>query len=49
LYPSPYIFRIIKEDEMNGHVACMIEVRNALKMLLGKDEGKRPLQRSGHI
>jgi hypothetical protein len=27
-----------------GHVACMVEVRNAYKILTGKTEGKRPLR-----
>jgi hypothetical protein len=27
-----------------GHVACMGENRNAFKILVGKSEGKRPLE-----
>jgi len=29
-----------------GHIACMGEIRNAYKILVGKPEGKRPL--GGH-
>jgi hypothetical protein len=31
-----------------GHVAHMGEMRNTLKILVGKPEGKRPLGRSRH-
>jgi hypothetical protein len=33
---------VIKSMRMRyvGHVACMVEVRNAYKILLGKPEGK---------
>jgi hypothetical protein len=33
---------------MGGHVACMGEMRNAYKILVGKPEGKRPLRRPSH-
>jgi hypothetical protein len=28
-----------------GHVLCMVEIRNACKMFIGKPERKRPLKR----
>jgi len=31
-----------------GHVACMGEMINAYKILVGNPEGKRPLRRSRH-
>jgi hypothetical protein len=34
----------MKEDEM-GHVACIGEMRNAYRILLGKLEGKKPVGR----
>jgi hypothetical protein len=30
------------------HVACMGEIRNVYKILVGKPEGKRPLERTRH-
>jgi hypothetical protein len=46
LYSSPSIIRIIKSRRMKwaGHVARM-ERRNAYRLLVGKPEGKRPLER----
>lgn len=35
MYPLPYIIRMVKEDEMNGHVAGM------QILLLTKPEGNR--------
>jgi hypothetical protein len=29
-----------------GHIACMAEMRNAYKVLIGKPEGTKPLGRS---
>jgi hypothetical protein len=45
LYCSPSIIRIIKSRRMRwaGHVAGMGEKRNAYGILVGKQEGKRPL------
>jgi hypothetical protein len=45
LYSSPSIIRIIKSRRMRwaGHVARMVEKRNAYRLLVGKSEGKRPL------
>jgi hypothetical protein len=47
LYCSPSIIRIIKSRRMRwaGHVARMVEKRNAYGILVGKPEGKRPLGR----
>jgi hypothetical protein len=50
LYASPNIIRIIKSRRMilMGHVALMGDMRNALNILVGKPEGKRPLRRAKH-
>jgi hypothetical protein len=47
LYASPNVIRGIKSRRMKwaGRVAHMEEVRNASKILIGKSEGKRPLER----
>jgi hypothetical protein len=47
LYSSPSIIRITKSRRMRwaGHVARMVEKRNAYRLLVGKPEGKRPLGR----
>jgi hypothetical protein len=47
---SPCIIRIIKSRRMRwaGHVARMVEKRNAYRLLVGKLEGKRPLGRPRH-
>jgi hypothetical protein len=47
LYSSPSIIRLIKSRRMRwaGHVARMGEKRNAYRLLVGKQEGKRPLGR----
>jgi hypothetical protein len=47
LYTSPSIIRIIKSGRMRwaGHVARMGEKRNVYRLLVGKPEGKRPLER----
>jgi hypothetical protein len=47
LYSSPNIIRMIKSRRMRwaGHVARMMETRNAYRILVGKPEGKRPLGR----
>jgi hypothetical protein len=48
LYSSPGIIRMIKSRRMRwtGNVARMGEKRNAYRILVGKSEGKRPLERS---
>jgi hypothetical protein len=52
LYSSPSIItrRIIKSRRMRwaGHVARMGEKRNAYRLLVRKQEGKRPLGRPRH-
>jgi hypothetical protein len=47
LYSSPDIIRQIKSRRMRwaGHVARMGEGRNVYRVLMGKPEGKRPLER----
>jgi hypothetical protein len=47
LYASPDIIRQIKSRRMRwaGHVARMGEGRNVYRVLVGKPEGKRPLER----
>jgi hypothetical protein len=47
LYCSQNIIRIIKSRRMRwaGHVARMEEKRNEYRILMGKQEGKRPLGR----
>jgi hypothetical protein len=46
LYFSPSIIRMTKSRRMRwlGHVARMGERRNAYRILVGKPEGKRPLE-----
>jgi hypothetical protein len=50
LYSSPNIIRQIKSRRMRwmGHVACMGEERNVYRVLMGKPEGKTPLERPRH-
>jgi hypothetical protein len=45
LYSSPNIIKMIKSRRMRwvGHVARMVETRNAYRILVGKPGGKRPL------
>jgi hypothetical protein len=47
LYSSPSIIRIIKSRRIRwvGHVARMGKKRNAYRLLVGKPEEKRPLER----
>jgi hypothetical protein len=46
LYSSPDIIRQIRSRRMRwvGHVACMGEGRNMYRFLVGKPEGKRPIE-----
>jgi hypothetical protein len=48
VYSSPSIIRIIKLRRINwaGHVARIGEERNVYRLLIGKPEGKRPLERT---
>jgi hypothetical protein len=47
LYSSPSIIKIIKSRRIrwSGHVAEMVEDRNAYRLLVGNPERKRPLGR----
>jgi hypothetical protein len=47
LYSSPSIVRVIKARRMRwaGHVARMGEMRGAYNILVGRLEGRRPLER----
>jgi hypothetical protein len=47
LYSSPSLIRIMKSRRMRwaGYVARMGEKRNAYRLLMGKPEGNRPLER----
>ena len=47
MYRSPNIVRVIKSRRMRwaGHVARMVEGRNAFKNLTGTPTGKRPFGR----
>jgi hypothetical protein len=49
-YSSPDVIRHIKSWRMRwaGHVARMGECRNVYRVLVGKPEGKRPLERPRH-
>ena len=46
-YFSPNIVRVIKSKRLRwaGYVACMGESRGAYRVLVGKPEGRRPLER----
>ena len=50
LYSSPNSFRVIKSRRMRwaGHVACLGERKGVYRVLVGKPEGKRPLERPRH-
>jgi hypothetical protein len=47
LYSSPNIIRVIKSRRLRwaGHVARMGKRRGAYRVLVGKPEGRRPLER----
>jgi hypothetical protein len=47
LYSSPNIIRVIKSRRMRwaGHVARMGEKRGAYRVLVGRPQGRRPLER----
>jgi hypothetical protein len=49
-YSLPSIIRVIKARRMKwaGHVARMVEVRDAYNILVVKPEGRRPLGRPRH-
>jgi hypothetical protein len=50
MYTKLNIIRVIKSRRMRGswHVACMGQMRNEYKILVGKPERKRPLVRPRH-
>jgi hypothetical protein len=50
MYSSPDIIRQIKSRRMRwaGHVARMGKERNVYRILMGKPEGKRPLENPRH-
>jgi hypothetical protein len=50
LYSSPGIIRQMKSRRMRwaGHVARIGEGKNLYRVLVGKPEGKRPLERPRH-
>jgi hypothetical protein len=47
-YSSPNIVKVMKSRRMRlaGHVTCMEEGRGVYRVLVGRPEGKRPLERS---
>jgi hypothetical protein len=49
LYASPNIIRVIKSRRIRlaGHVAHMVHVRNACKILIGRPKRKRPGENLG--
>jgi len=49
LYASPYIARLSKSRRLRwvGHVACMGDMRNLFKMLVGSPKGKDHSQDEG--
>jgi hypothetical protein len=51
VYCSPYIYKIwvIKSRRLGwvGHVACMEDRKGAYSILVGRHEGRRPLERPG--
>jgi hypothetical protein len=50
LYSSVNIVRVIKSRRMKwvGHVPCMGEGRGVYRVLVGRPEGKKPLERPRH-
>jgi hypothetical protein len=50
LYSSPSIIRMIESRRVKwaGHVAGIGEKRNTYRTLVGKPEGRRPLERPKH-
>ena len=48
LQSSPNIFRVIKSRRMRwaGHMACMGERRGVYRVLVGRPEGRRPLNKT---
>ena len=50
LYSSANIVQVIKSRRLGwaGHVTCMVEMIGIYRVLVGKREGKRPLERPRH-
>jgi hypothetical protein len=50
LFSPPNIVRVIKSRRMRraGHVPCIAEKRGAYRILVGRPEGRRPLERLMH-
>jgi hypothetical protein len=50
VYSSPSIIRMIKSRRMRwtGHVASVGDKRNEYRILVGRQDGKRPLGRPRH-
>jgi hypothetical protein len=50
MYASPNIVKVMKSRRMRWerNVACMVEMRNAYKILIRKPEGLRPFKRPRH-
>jgi hypothetical protein len=50
LYSSPNIIQVIKSRRMRwaGHIACMGDRRGVYRVLVGRPEGKSPLERPRH-
>jgi hypothetical protein len=50
LYTSPNIIMVIisRRIRWGGHIVCVEEMRNVYNVLVGKCEGKRPLERPRH-
>jgi hypothetical protein len=50
LYSSPTIVQGIKSRRLRwaGHIACMGDGRGMYRVLVGKNEGRRPLGRPRH-
>ena len=50
LYSLPNIVWVVKSRKMSwaGHVARMVEGRGVHRVLVGKPEGKKPLERTRH-
>jgi hypothetical protein len=50
VYSSPIIIWVIKPRRLRwaGHVACMENRRGAYRTVMGKHEGRKPLERPRH-
>ena len=50
MYSSPNVFRVIKSRRTKwaGHTACLGETKGLYRVLVGSQEGMRPLERPRH-